>query len=161
MVSKNTVQIRKIESLKDEIEKVENSIRERAYQNFLQRGGAPGTELDDWLKAQYDLILSPPLTVVESDDHLVVLLSLPNTELTDIEVLSCGEMLVVRSADRPLFEIRGSVRTREFEPRQVFRHILAPRQIHPESVRLEFQSGVLRLTANFAETGTAFRAKTA
>lgn len=30
-------------------------IRLRAYEIFLERGGLPGNELDDWLKAEHEL----------------------------------------------------------------------------------------------------------
>jgi hypothetical protein len=32
-----------------------NQIRERAYQIFLDRGGSPGRELEDWLQAEKEL----------------------------------------------------------------------------------------------------------
>ena len=33
----------------------EDDIRHRAYQRYLERGGAAGSELDDWLQAEQDL----------------------------------------------------------------------------------------------------------
>lgn len=33
----------------------EIEIRHRAHQLFLERGGAPGKELDDWLQAEREL----------------------------------------------------------------------------------------------------------
>jgi hypothetical protein len=33
----------------------EQDIRTRAYEIYLQRGGQPGNELDDWLQAEREL----------------------------------------------------------------------------------------------------------
>jgi len=34
---------------------IEERIRQRAYQIYLQRDGAEGTALDDWLQAEHEL----------------------------------------------------------------------------------------------------------
>jgi hypothetical protein len=33
----------------------EEDVRRRAYEIYLERGAAPGNELDDWLKAELEL----------------------------------------------------------------------------------------------------------
>jgi hypothetical protein len=33
----------------------EDDVRRRAYEIYLERGAAPGNELDDWLKAEMEL----------------------------------------------------------------------------------------------------------
>jgi hypothetical protein len=35
------------------------TIRERAYELYMERGGAPGSELDDWLRMELELTLMP------------------------------------------------------------------------------------------------------
>jgi len=35
----------------------DEEIRQRAYEIYLSRGGAPGSELDDWLQAERELRL--------------------------------------------------------------------------------------------------------
>ena len=36
-------------------ESVEEAIRRRAYELYLERGGAPGRDVDDWLQAEQEL----------------------------------------------------------------------------------------------------------
>lgn len=36
-------------------ESVEEAIRRRAYALYLERGGAPGRDVDDWLQAEQEL----------------------------------------------------------------------------------------------------------
>ena len=35
---------------------LEEQIRQRAYEIYLQRGGQDGSELDDWLRAEQEII---------------------------------------------------------------------------------------------------------
>jgi len=39
---------------------VEERIRQRAYEIYLQRGGAEGSEVDDWLQAEEEILGSEP-----------------------------------------------------------------------------------------------------
>lgn len=39
---------------------VEEAIRQRAFEIFSVRGGAPGYELDDWLRAERELNANKP-----------------------------------------------------------------------------------------------------
>jgi DUF2934 family protein len=36
-------------------EVTDEEIRQRAYEIYLARGAAPGTEVDDWLQAEHEL----------------------------------------------------------------------------------------------------------
>ena len=39
-----------------EIESIEERIQARAYQLYLDRGDQPGTEVDDWLRAEAEIL---------------------------------------------------------------------------------------------------------
>ena len=45
----------------------EIQIRARAYEIFLERGGQPGHETDDWLQAEYELMQLPIEKIAELD----------------------------------------------------------------------------------------------
>jgi len=36
----------------------EEQIRRRAYELYAQRGNAPGSELDDWLRAESEILMA-------------------------------------------------------------------------------------------------------
>jgi hypothetical protein len=44
-----------LESMSMGSEPSEDDIRMRAYHRFLERGGAPGNDFEDWLEAERDL----------------------------------------------------------------------------------------------------------
>jgi hypothetical protein len=43
----------------------EEQIRSRAHQIYLERGGQPGHETDNWLEAKYELMQLPIRTLAE------------------------------------------------------------------------------------------------
>ena len=43
----------------------EAQIRHRAYEIYLQRGGQPGHDMDDWLQAEYELMRLPISKIAE------------------------------------------------------------------------------------------------
>ena len=43
----------------------EEEIQARAYQIYLEHGGQPGHEMDDWLQAQYELMQLPVDRIAE------------------------------------------------------------------------------------------------
>ena len=45
----------------------ETQIRARAFEIFLERGGQPGHETDDWLQAEYELMQLPIAKIAELD----------------------------------------------------------------------------------------------
>jgi hypothetical protein len=40
--------------------RLEDRIRHRAHEIYLKRGGAPGSELDDWLQAEREVLGDSP-----------------------------------------------------------------------------------------------------
>jgi Protein of unknown function (DUF2934) len=44
-------------------------IRERAYEIYLQRDGGPGSELDDWLRAEKEIIESRESAIDEASEE--------------------------------------------------------------------------------------------
>ena len=44
---------------------MEEQIRQRAREIFLQRGSQPGHEIDDWLQAEYELMQLPVRKIAE------------------------------------------------------------------------------------------------
>jgi HSP20 family molecular chaperone IbpA len=52
-------------------------VAQRAYENYLAHGPRPGGELEDWLKAERQLLLNFPIDLAETDDFIYALASVP------------------------------------------------------------------------------------
>jgi HSP20 family molecular chaperone IbpA len=159
MSSKATIPVRRLDSLsQQEVSRIHDRLRERAFAHH-ERRGMPGNDWDDWFQAERELVLSPALTMVESDDHFVMLFSAPSLDSRDIEILVSDDSVVLKSVTQP-DDVRGTVHAREFDVRQVFRHVPLPKRIQPESIHAEFKGGTLRVSARLEEAA-GYRARSA
>src|SRR5271155_1251142 len=61
-------------------------VARRAYQKFLQRGGVPGGELDDWLNAEHELLGNLPVDLEDAGIFVSALASLPGLTSAEVEV---------------------------------------------------------------------------
>jgi len=52
-------------------------VSRRAYENFLTRGAGPDGELQDWFRAERDLLLNFPIHLQESEGFVYALASVP------------------------------------------------------------------------------------
>jgi HSP20 family molecular chaperone IbpA len=66
-------------------EALNDAVRQRAYELFLQRGGEPGHDLDDWLLAESELMEAAPVEVMEDADDVIVRIAAPGFGLADLE----------------------------------------------------------------------------
>ena len=67
----------------------------RAYEHFIARGPRPGDELQDWVRAERDLLLDFPIHVKESDEFVYALASLPGARAAHLEVGIDSRWLVI------------------------------------------------------------------
>jgi hypothetical protein len=54
-------------TLCEEMEALSDTIRERAFGLFQSRGGRDGNDVDDWLRAERDVIWSPAVELTENE----------------------------------------------------------------------------------------------
>jgi HSP20 family molecular chaperone IbpA len=74
-------------------------ISRRAYENFLARAPRSGDELQDWVRAERDLLLDFPIHVKESDEFVYALASLPGARAAHLEVGIDSRWLVILAHD--------------------------------------------------------------
>lgn len=70
-------------------------VSRRAHERYLERGGGPGKEMDDWLAAQRELLPSLPTSVKESGDFVYALASVPGVAASEIAVGVESHWLVI------------------------------------------------------------------
>jgi HSP20 family molecular chaperone IbpA len=130
-----------------ETEEIQSRIRERAYELSQERGHA-GREVDDWLTAESEIISVPPLELIEKGGMFQVRLGIVGLNLEDMRVLTSPDRLLVRGEYRHQSHIDdGTIHLRDFKSTAVFRSVQFPEPIDVNSVQIEFQDGVLRITA--------------
>lgn len=81
----------------DEVERMMEQVRAKAYELFAERGFAEGHDLDDWLAAER-LVFSPDTEVVETDADYEIRLPLKGIEAPDLSVTAIPGELIVKAA---------------------------------------------------------------
>lgn len=138
-----TIDIRVVESISEEIERVQNRIRARAYQTFIARTDNSDCELEDWLTAERELICILFAAIEEEEDRIVALIEIPPVNVEDPHIQVTHEDVLITVAQQGSAKEDHSMASE----RIAFGVIRFPKTIDPLSLRAEYVSGILKLTA--------------
>ncbi len=137
------------------LQNIYNQISQRAYDLFSQRGYQHGSHLDDWLRAESELLQPTPIEIVDDDNVLTVRAEVPGFSPKDLEVKIEPSRLMVRgqteqskrtSSERTLYSER--------ESKQVFRVLNLPTKVNAEKASAKIQDGVLHIVLPKATTAS-------
>ncbi len=132
----------------ERLESITDSIRERAFNLFHNRGGAHGSDVEDWLQAERDVAWSPAAELVEDEKELRARIAVPGFDAKDIQVSATPDSLVIEAAATHSHEKKdGSVRFCEFSEKQLFRRLDLPAPIDVDKVKASLDKGILEVTA--------------
>lgn len=130
------------------IERRLEDVRRRAFELFEQRGGEPGREVEDWLKAEREVLGWPPLETQENDKEFEFQVPLDDFEVSHVKVIVTPLEIIVHAkteAERQAEEAEALAG--EFAGTEVYRRIELPQPIERERTRATFDRGTLRITA--------------
>jgi HSP20 family protein len=130
-----------------ETEEIQNRIRERAYELCQERGHV-GREMEDWLTAESEIISVPPAELIEKDGTFQVRFAVVGIDLQDMRVMTSPNQMLVRADYRYEPEPEaGTIHLSDFKSATVFRSVQFPQPIDVNRVDIEYQDGILRVTA--------------
>ena len=130
-----------------ENEALQEKIRYRAWELSHTRPHDAHAQYD-WLKAQYEIVSVPPVRVVEKNGKFDVKFAVSGVSPNDINVMVTSNrvMLKAESAEEESSE-EGIVHISDFRTATVFRLVKLPAPIDPKTVTVDFEDGVIHLTA--------------
>ena len=73
-------------SIFNRMEELHHAIARRAFEIFEGKGRWPGRELDDWLRAESELLHPMHLELMESDNHVTVRAEVPGFSAKELEI---------------------------------------------------------------------------
>ncbi|HXF06459.1 MAG TPA: Hsp20 family protein [Blastocatellia bacterium] len=134
-------------SVQETVDRLREQIAVRAHQLAVERGYEPGHELDDWLRAESQLVWKPEMHLEEHPHTLVVKFRVPGIPREDIHVWVDRRSLVLLGEAQPEgtaedVRIHGS----EFRYGQIYRQLDLPIPVEPERGRARLSDGVLTIT---------------
>ena len=149
------VAVEKIESkevkplpLFEELEKRFDEVRKRAFDLFEKRGGELGHALDDWLRAEHEVMGWPAAELRETDKQFDIELTLPGYEPKDVQVTATPtEVNVHARVEEEKKGEEAKVVWSEFSSNDVFRHFSFPEGIDVDNVKASLEKGMLHVTA--------------
>jgi HSP20 family protein len=153
-VKTSQVGLKPVESIVDELTRMREAITLRAYQLFEEAGSNSGRELSDWLRAEQELVLAPPIELRQTGGDLVLEVAVVGLDLKDLDVQVAPEDILVQSKRaKPTHESEDdTVYQSEFPRGKLFRAVNLPHPIDPTRVRARYRSGLLEITAPLAES---------
>jgi len=135
------------DSIAAETVEIENRIRQRAFEISQSRGHA-GRELEDWLSAESEIISIPPLELTEKNGAYTVQLALAGIDAGDVQVHATPDQVLIKAEyQHDHHEDIGTIHQCEFKSATLFRNVRFPNPVDADNVQVEFQDGLLRITA--------------
>lgn len=122
------------DTIVDQINEMYDQITQRAYEIFLSRGGVGTLDIEDWLKAEQQLLFKPDARVEQTDQKITVTIRIGNVSLMDLQVLITSDAMVVHAEDAA-------------SDKTVFRTVEFPRRIDVNKAGALYKNGSLILTA--------------
>jgi HSP20 family protein len=132
----------------EELEKRFDEVRRRAFDLFEKRGREFGHALDDWLKAEHEVMGWPKAVLRESGNQFDIELTLPGYEPKDVKVTATPtEIHVHARAEEAKKDGEAKIVWSEFSSNDVFRHFRFPQDIDAGTVKASLEKGILHVTA--------------
>ena len=135
-------------NIAEEMKALADAIRDKAFSLFQERGGGNGGDVDDWLRAERDLIWSPAAELTENDRDFRARIALPGFNEKDLKVTAAPEELIVEARNTHAHEgTKEGVLLCEFSDKRLFRRLQLPAPINVDKVTATLDRGILLVHA--------------
>jgi len=125
-------------------------IRQRAFDNFHQRGQVVGNDWDDWLRAEREVLWKPHAEMFENSLAIVLRVAVPGFDAKSIQVTATPHSLLVQGTETHHHEgLEARLHFCEFGQR-LFRLFDLPARIDPNTVSATLDKGIVEIVASIA-----------
>ncbi|HLM82139.1 MAG TPA: DUF2934 domain-containing protein [Terriglobales bacterium] len=140
--------------LQAKMQKVQLAIARRAHELFEARGGEHGHDLEDWFRAECELLCPVSVSMSESRNEISVRASVVGFDETELEVSIEPHRITIlgnKQTSGMKAEGRTIERTSSY-PHQILQVVHLATEVMPERAVVELQAGVLRFELPAAAT---------
>ena len=132
----------------EQMEALSTQIAQRAFNIFRDRGGFDGRDLDDWFRAEAELLKPVPIELSESDDSFTVRAEVPGFDPKEITVqVEPTSVYIHGKSEHKKEEKKGKeIKYSEVSASELSRRIDLPGMVNPDKVSAHLNKGVLELT---------------
>ncbi len=135
-----------VPSLLHRMKQIYEKISRRAHDLFESRGHAHGHDVDDWLRAESELLCAVPIEIHESEEQLIVRADMPGFNAADIKVAVESQRVFISATKDRRSDQRDekTVQTEEHSER-VFRMIDLPSRVDSSKVTARLKDQTLQV----------------
>lgn len=124
-----------------------DKIAKRAFSFFELRGFTHGHDLEDWLRAETELLMPVAVELSETETELAVRAEAPGFTEKDVEITLEPDRLVIKGkAEKKVEEKKKKTVYSEISSREIFRSITLPAEIDPDRATATLKDGVLEIS---------------
>lgn len=154
-MKKTELDVRRTDSILDEVSEHFDMIRHRAFELFRNRGDSWAGELDDWLNAERDISSEPAIELRRANGSFEIEAKLPGVDPRNLDVQVTAEDVLIqarREQTPPAAKAEAATAGRpDGSSLQFFGSVHLPSLINPDGVKADYRAGVLHLTAPIVE----------
>jgi HSP20 family protein len=141
------------EKMFEKVAEITKDIAQRAFEFFRERGGEFGKDVEDWFKAESELLRPVPIEMTESDAEIFVTAAVPGFKAEEIEISVKDDVLIVSGKTETDEESEdASTIVREWTSNRFYRQLTLPSRIFPDKANAKLVDGLLKLTLPKAAT---------
>jgi HSP20 family protein len=135
---------RSSDKISNQFSQIYDVIARRAFDIFESRDRSPGHELEDWFRAESDLLRPVPVNVAESDGEYIVRAEVPGFGDKDIEVMVEPLHLAISGKrETKENEQNGKMICSESRADRIFRVLDLPSVVDTSKVSTTLRDGIL------------------
>jgi HSP20 family protein len=150
----------KFENLAEGINKMFERVAQRAYQIFEGNGRNWGHEIDDWFKAETELLHPVHVAITEEGDELEVKAEVPGFNEKEIKVgVEPHRLTITGKRETSKEEKKGKTVYEESCSDQILRTLDLPIAVDADKVTATLKNGILQMTMPKAAKGKTVEIK--
>lgn len=140
------------------LREIRQAISRRAYELCQSRGFYHGNDLDDWYRAESELLRFVAVEVVENENEVKVLADVPGFDPKDITVqLEANRLLIRGKTEHSQERHKGNLTYSERLGNEIFRVVNLPTEVDSDKANAVVRDGVLELTLPKSESAKSKR----
>jgi len=134
------------EKLINRMEEMTRTVAQRAYEFFEERGRRIGNELDDWFRAESELMRYVPTTMTETEQQFTFQAEVPGFKANEIKISAEPRQLMVEGeSEQSTKEESEKVVFSERRTNRFCRSFSLSAEIDPSRVTANLKDGVLEI----------------
>jgi len=138
--------------LLERLEQMRKAIAYRAFDLFKAAGLTHGHDLQDWFKAESEVLQSVPIDITETEQDIVVKAQVPGFSEKEIDLRVDSQRLYITGKHQESVERKkGKSLYSEWQSNQILRQVDLPVPIDSDHVTAYIDNGVMEVTLPKAE----------